>query len=102
MDDEPLSDDIAVEFVLYVAGDLPNSHRAASNLRAFCREELTALHRIQVIDVFDNPGKVLADRVLLTPQLIMRRPGGSRRVAVGDLTDRDRLRRAVNSLGTVG
>ena len=101
MDDEPLSDDIAVEFVLYAAGDLPNSHRAASNLRAFCREELTALYRIQVIDVFDNPEKVLADRVLLTPQLIMRSPGG-RRVVVGDLTDRDRLRRAVNSLGTVG
>lgn len=101
MDDKPLSDDIAIEFVLYVAGDLPNSHRAASNLRAFCREELTALHRIQVIDVFDNTEKVLADRVLLTPQLIMRRPGG-RRVVVWDLTDRDSLRRAVNSLGTVG
>lgn len=101
MDDEPLSDVVAVEFVLYVAGDLSNSHRAASNLRAFCREEMTALHRIQVVDVFAYPEKALADRVLLTPQLIVRR-SGRRRVVIGDLTDRDVLRRAADGFGVGG
>jgi len=81
-----MTDDGVVEFRLYVAGDLPNSRRAIANLEAFCRRRLPDRHRIEVLDVFERPEQALADRVLLTPQLVIV-SGQGRETLVGDLAD---------------
>ena len=93
---EDQTEDSRVEFVLYVAGELPNSQRALSNLQAFCRDELMTEFRIEILDVFKQPERALTDKILITPQLVVRRTG-CRQVIIGDLTDRNILRRAVGS-----
>ena len=71
-------------FRLYVAGDGQNSATAIANLRALCQARLEGRHRIEVVDVFGNPDRALADRIVMTPTLMRVEPGPTRRV-VGTL-----------------
>lgn len=62
-------------FRLYVAGDAPNSAHAIANLGALCRAYLPDRHQIEVVDVFREPKRALADRIFLTPTLVKLAPG---------------------------
>ncbi len=77
---------LPVRFELYVAGEAPNSLRARSNLAALCSRYLEGRHRIEVIDVFQQPQRALEDGILLTPQLVLETPAG-RTAFIGDLSD---------------
>jgi circadian clock protein KaiB len=79
---------------IYVVEHAPNSQRAIQNLTAFCRAHLPELHRIEIIDVFTHPERALADKILLTPTLVVDSPLPARRV-VGDLSDGTILRQAL-------
>ena len=68
------------KFRLYIAGDGPNSTQAVANLDALCREHLAERHEIEVIDVFREPQRALADRVVLTPMLVKVSPGPVRKI----------------------
>lgn len=81
-----MNSEAVVKFCLYVAGDLPNSQRARSNLEAFCREHLAERYSIEILDVTQSPERALEDNVLMTPQLVVLN-GGSRHVIVGSLQD---------------
>lgn len=70
---------------LYVAGDLPNSVQARENLRRL-RESLPPGHRTEVVDLLEDPGRALADGVLVTPTLVRVSPA-PRRMVVGTLAD---------------
>lgn len=86
----------AIRMVLYVAGDAPNSLRARVNLAAFCETHLDGRHELEIVDVFEEPKRALADRILLTPQLLVAgRPG--RGVFVGDLSDSAGLLQALGN-----
>lgn len=71
-------------FRLYVAGDTPNSALAIANLTAFCRTELADRHTIDLVNVFREPWRALADGILMTPTLVKLAPGPVRRI-VGTL-----------------
>ena len=58
------------EFRLYVAGGTENSAAALVNLTNLCRAHLPDIHRIEVVDVFRNPKRALADRIFMTPALV--------------------------------
>jgi circadian clock protein KaiB len=75
-------------FRLYVAGEAENSARALVNLQAICRDSLPARHTIEVVDVFKDPGRALADRIFMTPTLVKLGPGQVRTI-VGTLSDAD-------------
>jgi circadian clock protein KaiB len=62
------------KFRLYVAGDGPNSVLAIANLNALCREHLPDRHEIEIVDVFREPKRALADNILLTPMLLQLSP----------------------------
>lgn len=79
-----------VVFRLYVAGHLPNSTRALSNLRAFCDAELSLTYSIDILDVFEAPEAALAESVFMTPQLVVQ-CGSGKHVLIGDLSDTSRL-----------
>ena len=57
-------------FRLYVAGDALNSVRALANLKALCEAHLPDRHQIEVVDVFKEPKRALADRIFMTPTLV--------------------------------
>jgi circadian clock protein KaiB len=72
-------------FRLYVAGDGPNSTLAIGNLNDLCREHLSERHEIEIVDVFREPERALADGVLLTPMLVKLSPQPVRKI-IGNLS----------------
>ena len=73
------------KFRLYVAGDALNSAQARINFSTICRAHLLDRHEIEIVDVFREPKRALADRVFMTPTLIKLTPAPARRV-VGTLS----------------
>jgi circadian clock protein KaiB len=63
-----------VKFRLYVAADTLNSHQATVNLQAICRAYLPDRHEIEVVDVFREPQRALADDIRMTPTLLRLSP----------------------------
>jgi circadian clock protein KaiB len=82
-------------FRLYVAGDARNSARAVSNLGALCREHLAGRHTIEVVDVFRDPKRALADAIFMTPTLIILKPGPAPVRIVGSLSQKQPLMQAL-------
>ena len=73
------------KFRLYVAGDAQNSAQARANLSALCKAHLPNRHYIEVVDVFREPRRALADGVFMTPTLVRLAPVPVRRI-VGTLS----------------
>ncbi len=73
------------KFRLYVAGDALNSVQAIANLTAFCRAHLADRHKIEIVDVFQNPKRALAEGIFMTPTLLKLSPPPTRRI-VGTLS----------------
>jgi circadian clock protein KaiB len=86
-------------FRLYIAGDAQNSALAAANLNALCREHLPNRHTIEVVDVFLEPERALAESILMTPTLIKLGPHPIRRI-VGTLSQTQPVLHALG-LGTL-
>lgn len=81
-------------FLLYVADDTQNSVVAVANLKALCETHLPGRHEIEVIDVFKEPDRALADRIFMTPILIRLAPAPVRRI-VGTLSQQERVLHAL-------
>jgi circadian clock protein KaiB len=74
------------KFRLYVAGDALNSARARANLAEICRTHLPDRHEIEIVDVFVEPKRALADSIFMTPTLIKLAPAPVQRI-VGTLSN---------------
>lgn len=74
-----------VRFRLYVAGHAQNSAQALANLGAFCRTHLPRRHDIEVVDVFREPRRALADGIFMTPALVKLSPAPAFRI-IGTLS----------------
>lgn len=74
------------KFRLYVAGAAGNSAAAVANLNSLCRAYLSGRYEIELIDVFREPARALADIVVMTPTLIKYAPNPTCRI-VGSLAD---------------
>lgn len=73
------------KFRLYVADDALNSAQALANLTALCRTHLPQRHEIEIVDVFREPTRALADGIFMTPTLVKLAPSPARRI-VGTLS----------------
>ena len=62
------------KFRLYVAGDAVNSVQARANLHAMCDTYLPGRHEIEVVDVFREQARALADGIFMTPTLLKMAP----------------------------
>lgn len=60
----------AYVFRIYLAGGAPNSVEALANLYAICRKHFPGSHRIEVVDVLEDPMRALADAILVTPAVL--------------------------------
>ena len=72
-------------FRLYVAGEAQNSVQAIANLSALCRMHLPGRHHIEIVDVFREPKRALADGIFMTPTLLRLAPSPAVRI-VGTLS----------------
>lgn len=82
-----MSAPVIFRFLLYVAGDGPNSVHATANLHAICREHLPERHEIEVVDVLQDQERALTDGVMMTPLLVKLSPAPVRKI-VGSLGQR--------------
>ena len=78
------------ELRLYVTGRSPSCLRAIENLRLTCEQHLAGRHRIEVVDLQENPSRAADDQILAVPTLVRQYPPPIRKI-VGDLSDTDRL-----------
>ena len=84
----------AYVFRLYLASGAPNSVRALANLYALCRKHFPESHRIEVIDVLQEPMRALAEAILVTPTLVKVSPAPEQQI-IGNLSDEDEVLRAL-------
>ena len=77
--------DDVFKFRLYVAGDSLNSVQARANLDALCRTHLADRSEVEIVDVFREPRRALADGILMTPTLVRLAPLPIRKI-VGTLS----------------
>jgi circadian clock protein KaiB len=75
---------------LYVAGGAPNSMQAIANLESICEKYLKDGHRLEVVDVLEDPRRAMAEGVLVTPSLTKLSPQPAAQV-VGNLSDTKRV-----------
>ncbi len=85
--------DAFVFCTIYVVENAPNSQQAIRNLTDFCRTFLPGRHRIEIVDVFLHPERALAEKIVLTPTLMITSFSPARRI-VGDLSDSGVLQQA--------
>jgi len=88
-------------FQLYVAGEAPNSTLAIANLAAFCRAYLPDRYEIEIIDVFRDPKRALADSIFMTPTLVVRTPPPARKI-VGTLSQTQTVLLALGLVSDLG
>lgn len=77
-----------LDLCLYVAGSGPNSRQALANLALLCERHLPGRHRLEVVDVLQNPERAVQDGVVLTPTLVVR-SASPPRILVGSLSRTD-------------
>jgi circadian clock protein KaiB len=79
---------------LFTTGTTPRSTRAIQNLRNICEALLKGHYQLEVIDIYQEPGRASEADIIAAPTLIKDQPLPARRM-VGDLSDRDKV---VNNL----
>jgi circadian clock protein KaiB len=85
-----VSSRVLFKFRLYVAGDTENSGQAEVNLTTLCREHLANRHEIEIVDVFREPKRALADGIFMTPTLVKLAPTPVRTI-IGTLSQPQRV-----------
>jgi len=94
----PIADDGhapgAYHFRLYLAGGAPNSVRALANLYAICRKYFPESYRIEIVDIWQDPARALADMILVTPTLVRTSPAPELQI-IGNLSDEEEVLRAL-------
>ena len=73
-------------FRLYVIDEGPSSVRAIANLSAICKNHLPDNHQIEIVDLLQDPRRVLSDNIQATPTLIKLSPAPVRKI-IGDLSE---------------
>jgi len=86
---------------LYISGNAPNSVRAIANLDAICKEYLKDGYKLEIVDVFEQPARALAEGVIVTPSLAKVSPSPAVKV-VGNLSDKGNVLLVLGIEGTAG
>jgi len=83
------------KFRLYVAGGTPNSAQAMANLKMICRTHLPERHEIEIVDVFREPKRALAESIFMTPTLVKLSPSPVRTI-LGTLSQTETVLQALD------
>ena len=72
--------------------------QALANLEAICQQYLEGKYQLEIVDVFEQPLRALADGVIVTPSLIKLSPLPAAQV-VGNLSDQSKVLLALGLKG---
>jgi circadian clock protein KaiB len=86
---------------LYITGATPNSTRAVRNIKEICEKHLQGRYELLIVDIYQEPELAQREDLIGVPTLIKRRPGLVRRL-VGDLSDHDRVLKALGLMSPNG
>jgi circadian clock protein KaiB len=75
---------------LYVTGLTARSTRAITAVRDVCEQHLRGNYELEIVDVYQQPGRVSRDQIFAIPTLVKCEPAPQRFV-IGDMADRQRL-----------
>ena len=75
---------------LYVAGQTPKSITALANLKRLCDTHLAGRHRIEVVDLVNEPHRARRDDIVVIPTLVRQLPPPIRKI-IGDLSNVERV-----------
>ena len=84
----------AYHFRVYQAAGAPNSVRALANLYAICRKHFPDSHRIEVIDVLEEPLRALEEAIFVTPTVVKVSPLPELKI-IGNLSEEQEVLRAL-------
>lgn len=82
------------KFRLFIAGRAVNSMHAVANLRAICEAHVPGHHHIEVVDVLNEPQRAFAEKIVMTPTLLILEPPPANRL-IGNLSDTPVVLRAL-------
>jgi circadian clock protein KaiB len=77
-------------FRLYVAGQTPKSLAAIRNLTLLCDAHLPGRHKIEVLDLAENPELAAQDQIIAIPTLVRSLPPPLKRM-IGTLADPEKF-----------
>jgi len=72
-------------FRLYIAGSSERSLRAVKKIKEICETELEGMYTLEIIDLYQQPARAIADQIVAAPTLVRRLPEPVQ--LVGDLSD---------------
>jgi circadian clock protein KaiB len=70
---------------LYITGATRRSQTAVTNLRSICSKYLEGRYDLEVVDIYQSPGRTQKDNIVAAPTLVRQLPLPARRL-VGDLS----------------
>jgi circadian clock protein KaiB len=82
-------------FRLYIAGSSERSLRAVKKIKEICEKELQGLYTLEIIDLYQQPARAIADQIVAAPTLVRRLPEPVR--LVGDLSDESKVMALFNT-----
>ncbi len=91
--EELLKDISAIEHYtlrLYITGTTTRSTQAIANIRSLCEEYLAGRYELEVVDIYQQPGKAADEQIIAAPTLIKTLPKPPKRL-IGDLSNRDKV-----------
>ena len=75
---------------LFTSGTTPRSTSALRNLREICETDLQGNYDLEVVDIYQEPGRATESNIIAAPTLIKEEPPPTKRM-IGDLSDRPKV-----------
>ena len=80
---------------MFVTGASPNSLRAIKNTRDICEKYLQGRYKLEIVDVYQEPGRASGEQIIALPMLVKRSPEPTRRL-IGDMSDIQKVLKGLN------
>jgi circadian clock protein KaiB len=75
---------------LFVAGITPKSDRAIRSVKEVCEQCLKDRYDLEIIDIYQQPGALRQDQIVVAPTLVKKLPLPLRRL-IGDMADKEKI-----------
>ncbi len=75
---------------LYITGTTERSNEAVTNIRNLCEKYLEGRYELEVVDIYQQPGKAADAQIIAAPTLIKSLPMPIKRL-IGNLSDPEKV-----------